>query len=119
MTTTPALGPNASLIQDVLCSALEWAERNVEEHVLGTVSNTEHGQRLVVSLSPWGNDEHAAAPLLYVAEDGVYFGNPTDATSIVIGDEQQASMVAGLLAAAILLDKPFCAPECSHCEEAE
>lgn len=112
MTTTPALGPNASLIQDVLCSALEWAERNVEEHVLGTLSHTEHGQRLVVSLSPW-------APLLYVAEDGVYFGNPTDATSIVIGDEQQASMVAGLLAAAILLDKPFCAPECSHCEEAE
>lgn len=119
MTATPALGQNASLIQDVLCAALEWAELDVNEHLLGTAYDLEHSPRLVVSISPRRNDDQGAPPLLYVAEDGVYFGHPTDAASLVIGDEQQASIVAGLMAAAILLDKPFAPPECARCEEAE
>ena len=107
------LGLNVSSFERHIAVGLETAGLNIEDFFPVYMSHTEDKSKGVgFGIMQLKGDESS-----YVCcfESGLEF--PDGGSSVIINDDQPASMVAVLVLVSILSGRPICGPECPHCKE--
>jgi len=107
------LGPNASSFEKHIAVGLETAGLDINDFNPAYMGHSEDKSKGV----GFGIMQQKDDPSSYVCcfESGLEF--PDGGSSIIINDDQPASMVAVLVLVSILSGRPICGPECPHCKE--
>ena len=107
------LGLNVSSFERHIAVGLETAGLNIEDFFPVYMSHTEDKSKGVgFGIMQLKGDESS-----YVCcfESGLEF--PHGGSSMIINDDQPASVIAVLILVSILSGRPIASPECPHCQE--
>ena len=111
--TRQKLGPNASSFERHIAVGLDTAGLKIEDFDPVYMSHTEDKNKGV----GFGIMQVKGDTSSYVCcfESGLEF--PDGGSSMIINDDQPASLIAVLILVAILSGRPIASPECPHCKE--
>ena len=107
------LGENASSFEQHIAVGLETAGLDINDFHPAYMSHSEDKSKGV----GFGIMQVKGDSSSYVCcfESGLEF--PEGGSSMIINDDQPASLIAVLILVAILSGRPIASPECPHCQE--